>query len=160
MKIFYKLLFAILLIHLTGCGFHLRGYEAVPPQLRHLTLKINDPYSPLAKQLQSSLSVAGITLSPTAPIILQILGDANSKQVTSQGVSGQLVTYLLSYSLTYQLLGADGRVIQSPQTVTATRNYIVSANQLLGDTNVQQNLQSDMRRDAISQLLQRLRRTP
>lgn len=149
----------ILLLSVTGCGFHMRGYEALPPQLQHLYIQSNNPYSPLTKQLQQMLRSSGIVISSTAQaasVTLKVLGDDNGRQITSQGVSGQLATYMLSYSVTYQLIGNDGHVIQEPQTITTTRNYVVSANQILGDLSVEQNLQNEMRRDVINQLIQRL----
>lgn len=147
------------LLQLAACGFHLRGQEPLPPQLKHLYLQTGNPYDPLAKELETVLRSAGVVLvqdAQDAPVTLQILSAGMSQQITGQGASGQLTAYLLSYSVTYQLLDVHGRVIQEPQTVTTTRPYSISANQVLGDTSVHQSLQNDMRRDAVGQLIYRL----
>jgi LPS-assembly lipoprotein len=153
-------LIASLLLSLTACGFHLRGHEPLPPQLRTLYLESSDPYGEFTKQLQQVFRSIGVTLvqtSQAAPVTLQILSESTGQQFAGQGVSGLVTTYVLSANATYQLLDAHGGVVQAPQTVTTTRNYTVNSNQVLGDLNVQSGLQDDMQRDLINQLLNRLR---
>jgi LPS-assembly lipoprotein len=153
-------LLLILVCSLTACGFHLRGYAPLPPELHTLYLQSNSPYSALTKQLQQVLKSSGVILvqdSQDAPLTLQILSDNFGQQITGQGASGQISTYQLSYTVSYQLLDAKGRVVQPPQMVGTTRSYAINSNQILGDTTVQTGLKDDMRRDLIYQLLNRLR---
>lgn len=149
-----------LLCCLVGCGFHLRGHEPLPPQLDVLYLETDEPYGPLTKQLQQILTSIGVALAPDAtmaPVTLRIIADTYGQQLTAQSSSGQLNTYILTYTLTYQLLDKQGRFLQHVQVITTSRSYTISANQVLGDTAVQTSLQNDMRSDAINQLLNRLR---
>ncbi len=160
MQLTTKLLLIFSLLLLTGCGFHLRGHEPLPPALRVLYVQSNDPYGAFTKQLSQTLTAVGVTVtetSDTAPVALQILSEQSGQQLTSQGSSGQMSTYLLTYTVTYQLLDEHGRIIQAPQSVMATRAYSAAANQILGDLNVQSGLQTEMQRDAIVQILGRLR---
>jgi LPS-assembly lipoprotein len=153
------LVYAGFLLALAGCGFHLRGYASLPAQLHVLYVQSDKPYGALSKQLQQTLRSMGVIIAPNAqaaPLSLQILAENNSQQLTSQGVSGQLATYTLSSTVIYQLANAQGRVIQSAQTVTASRSFSMNANQVLGDTSVQAGLQSDMQRDLVYQLVNRL----
>lgn len=148
------------LLLLSGCGFHLRGHEPLPPQLQTLYLQSDAPYGSLTKQLEQTLRSAGVVVTTepqSAPYTLQIQNENLGQLITGQGVSGQLATYLLTYSVSYQLLDAKGRAIQPQQSIVATRSYSISANQVLGDTSVKNNLEEDMRRDLITQLLNRLR---
>ncbi len=162
MKVNISKLFLIvsLLLSLTACGFRLRGHEPMPPQLHILYLQSSSPYGAFTKQLQQVLSSIGVVLvqnAQQAPVTLQILNEGTGQQFAGQGVSGQVATYTLSASASYQLLDAHGHVIQPPQTVATTRNYSVNSNQVLGDLHVQSSLQADMERDLINQLLNRLR---
>ncbi len=157
---FRLLLLLILAFTLTGCGFHLRGYEPLPAQLKILYLQTNAPYDDFTKQIKTMLSSAKVTLvehSVAAPLTLQILTEGSSSQLTGTSASGQTNTYSLAYSVTYQILNRQGAVIQAPQIVTVTRSYSVTSNQVLGDTNVQNNLIIQMQRDAIYQIMNRLR---
>lgn len=154
------LLLCSLALSLPGCGFHLRGHEPLPPELHVLYLQSADPYDPLTKELRQVLQTIGVIMaqdSVSAPVTLQIINENFSQQLGAQGAGGQLTTYVLIYTLAYQLLDPKDRVIQASQTITSTRNYQVNANQLLGDLSVQESLKEDMRRDLINQLLNRLR---
>jgi LPS-assembly lipoprotein len=147
-------------ITLSACGFHLRGHEPLPPELHVIYIESTTPYTEFSKRLEQTLRSIGIVVTrcpQDAPITLHIIAQTVTHQLTSQGSNGQLSTYLLSYFVSYQLVAADGHVLQCPQTITETRSFQISANQLLGDTNVQDTLVDSMRRDAIYQLLERLR---
>jgi LPS-assembly lipoprotein len=144
---------------LAGCGFHLRGYKPLPPQLHVIYIETSAPYSELTKRLTQtfrSMCIIVTTCPQDAPITLHILSHTITHQLTSQGANGQLSTYLLTYLVSYQLIDSQGHVLQCPQTIIATRSFQISANQILGDTNVQDTLVDSMRRDVIYQLLERL----
>lgn len=159
-KIYQFVLLLSINFALTACGFHLRGYEPIPAQLQTLYLQTDTQHSSFTKELTQSLQSAQITLvkdSVNAPLILQILNEGSTQQATSSGSGGQTTTYLLIYTVKYQLLDQVGNIVLPKQTITITRNYSVSANQLLGDTNTRNMLLGDMQRDAIYQILNRLR---
>lgn len=159
MKYINWVLFSTVLFALTACGFHVRGYEPLPSQLHVMYLASNTPYSAFTKQLRQTLTSTGIVLvknAQAAPVTLQILTENNSQQMTSAGVSGQTTTYLLTYTVTYQLMGSKGNVIEGPDTVTTSHSYSITSNQILGDTHVQTGLQNQMQREIIFQILNRL----
>ncbi len=157
---FFKLSFSfLLLLAVTGCGFHLRGHQPLPEELKVLHLQTNSPYSDFTKQLKSFLTSAKVVLvdtSQAAPLTLQILSERSSQQLASVSASGQTNAYSLLYTVTYVLLDRQGQPIQAPQTVSTSRSYSVTSNQVLGDTNVQNILIAQMQRDVIYQMLNRL----
>jgi LPS-assembly lipoprotein len=160
MKIIYSLFFIVSCFLLTGCGFHLRGHEPLPTELHTMYVKSDNPYGAFTKLLERTLHGIGVTLvqEPTqAPYTLQILSEDFSQQLTSQGASGQLSTYLLVYTVSYQLVNANGTIIKMPSNVTATRSYSAAANQISGDINIQNSLKDDMQLDAVVQVLTHLR---
>ncbi len=156
----YLFLMSILLFGLSGCGFHLRGHAPMPPQLSVLYLQSDQPYSALTKELRQVLRSAKITLTQnaaSAPITLQIVSDRFTQQVTSLGASGQTSTYQLNYVVSYQLLTRQGQVILGPDTVTSSHSYSITTNQVLSGINYQSNLQAQMQREVIFQIMERLR---
>lgn len=145
---------------LSGCGFHLRGHEPLPPQLHILYLETASPYSPLTKQIQQTLNSIGIILVPCAqqaPVTLKILCSDFTQVITSIGSSGQITTYLLTQTITYQLMNCKGCVIHGPLIACTTRTYSIAANQILGDTAALNSLRIEMQRDVIYQILNHLR---
>lgn len=159
-KTLLALFFIFLTIPLSGCGFHLRGYEPLPPQLKVIYLQTSEPYSAFIKQLKKTLYDVGVLLtenSDQSAVTLEINSAILTQTPTNFGSNGQVTTYLLTYTVTFQLLDRHGKTILGPESVTTTSNYSITSNQILGDMNAQQNLESDLRRDAIYQLLSRLR---
>lgn len=160
-RLFYQTFLLFLLsLSLTACGFHLRGHAPLPPQLRVLYLKSDNPNSTFIKQMKQVLRSIGVTLvddAQSAPVTLQILNESTGQQLVSLGVSGQLATYLLSANVTYQLLDSHGQALQPPRTVGTSRNFSINANQVLGDMSVRSGLQEEMQRDLINQLFNQLR---
>ena len=133
------LVLLILCLCLSACGFHLRGYQAIPPQLKTLSIQTPDPYNDFAVQLRHQLTAMGATLvkdEKDAPVTLQVLNDNFVQQLTSISSNTQVRTYNLIYTVKYQLLNSAGKVIYGPQSVSTTSTYDTNDNQLLGDTDV------------------------
>ncbi|MES2998796.1 MAG: LPS assembly lipoprotein LptE [Pseudomonadota bacterium] len=148
----------LLLLTLNGCGFQLRGYGHQTLAFHTLYLTSNPPYTDFSKALRQALSAIGVDVrtSPPAPITLQILSQSFTRTVTSLGNAGQTTTYLLSYTILFQLLDSANHILLPPQQIRATRNFSITSNQLSGDLNTQSDLEEDMHQDAIQQLITRL----
>lgn len=159
-KAIAQLIFLLFTLLLTGCGFHLRGYEPLPPQLHILYLETSAPFSPFNKQLRQTLRSMGIcfvTCVAKAPITLQLLDESFSQTTTSVSSGGQVTTYLLTQTISYQLKDLRGNILQGPQCVSTSRSYSISSSQILGDTSALENLRMEMERDVVYQLLNHLR---
>lgn len=155
---YYQFFYCLLLIMaLSGCGFQLRGYNQTLP-FHTLFLESSPPYTNFSKELRQSLKTVkvDVRLSPPAPIMLQILSQNFTRTITSLGNAGQTTTYLLSFTVLFQLLDNANHVLLPPQRVRATRNFSITSNQLSGDLNTESDLKEDMQRDAIQQLIARL----
>ena len=155
---FYPFFCSLLLtMLLSGCGFQLRGYNQTLP-FYTLYLESNPPYTNFSKELRQTLKAMKVSVysSPPAPITLQVLSQNFTRTVTSLGNAGQTTTYLLSFTVLFQVLDRANHILLPPQQVRATRNFSITSNQLSGDFNTQTDLEEDMQRDAIQQLLTRL----
>jgi LPS-assembly lipoprotein len=148
-----------ILLALSGCGFQLRGYQADQTLPFHtLYLQSNSPYSNFNKELRQTLNTFGVNtrVSPPAPVTLHILSQNFNRTITSLGNAGQTTTYLLSFTVLFQLTDRQNHILLPPQQILATRNFSITSNQLSGDLNTQNDLQEDMQRDVIQQLITRL----
>lgn len=143
---------------LTACGFQLRGHCEFPLPFHTLSLESKQPYSSFTKELQKALATAGVNTlraTPTSPR-LQILVQNFTRTATSLGNAGQTTTYLLVYSILFQLIDCKGHILLPPQQIQATRTFSITSNQLAGDLNTENDLQENMQQDVIQQLLIRL----
>lgn len=157
-RLYHFFCMLIILLTLNGCGFQLRGYRANQTLPFHtLYLQSNSPYTNFTQALRQTLNSYGVnTRVSSAPLTLQILSQNFSRTITSLGNAGQTTTYLLSYSVFFQLIDTQDHILLPSQQILATRNFSITSNQLGGDLNTQNDLQDDMQRDVIQQLITRL----
>lgn len=154
----YLLLFVLASFTLSACGFQLRGHGEFSFPFHVLSLEANQPHSPFIKELQLALETAGIhtSFATTTTPRLQILAQNYTRTATSLGNAGQTTTYLLAYTILFQISDCKGHILLGPQSIRTTRSFSITSNQLAGDLNTENDLQENMRQDVIQQLLIRL----
>ena len=155
----YPLLFSLIFsFMLTACGFQLRGHCEFSLPFRTLSLESDQPYTSFTKELQKALAAAGVhtALATPASPRLKILAQNFTRMATSLGNAGQTTTYLLVYSVLFQIIDCKGHILLAPQQIQATRTFSITSNQLAGDLNTENDLQENMQQDVIQQLLIRL----
>lgn len=159
MQKFFKLFLIIALSSvLSACGFHLRGEQALPPQLKTLYIDAA-PYAPLTLALKQSLTSANIKIVSSAaesPLTLQILGENFNQNLANISANTLVKTYNLVYSVQFQILNKSRKVIYGPATVKAFSSYVVNDNQILGDNSQLTTQQANMRRDLVGLIFTRL----
>ncbi len=141
--LFFSLFFSLLL---SACGFHLSGYGKSTLPFESLSLETSQPYSSFTKALQKALGTVGVhtTLATPASARLQILAQNFTRTTTSLGNAGQTTTYLLVYTLLFQLVDRAGHILLMPQQVRATRSFFITSNR------------ENMQQDVIQQIIIRL----
>lgn len=155
--LFFSLFFSLML---SACGFYLSGYgksaSALP--FKSLSLETSQPYSNFTKALQKALETVGVhtTLATPASARLQILSQNFTRTTTSLGNAGQTTTYLLVYTLSFQLVDHTGNILLMPREIRVTRSFSITSNQLTGDLNTESDLQKNMQQDVIQQIIIRL----
>jgi len=154
---FFIILFCSILF--TGCGFHLRGYHSIPPQLKEIYISWGNPYDPLVLQLKQMLTSGGVVVESSphlASVTMTILDARFSRQIAAISANTQVRTYQIQYHVSFELLNKNDKVIYGPVSVTAQSNYSVNANQLLGDNNLLDIQKETMIREAIGLIFNRL----
>lgn len=155
----YPLLFSLFFsFMLAACGFQLRSHHEFSFPFHRLSLESSQPYNNFTKELQKALAAAGVytALATPASIRLQILAQHFTRTATSLGNAGQTTTYLLAYSILFQIKDGKGDRLLAPQQIRTTRTFSITSNQLAGDLNTENDLQEKMQQDIIQQLLIRL----
>lgn len=153
------ILFFIVLILLTSCGFQPRGPMPLAPPLRTLYLQTTDPYGQLARNLKQYLKMSGVQLTATpkeATTLLAILSEEPLQQLVSASSSQQTRQYNLILKVTFQITDAHGRVLVSPQTVSEMCTLTIQADQILSGSNQANHLYQQMRQAIVYDIMTRL----
>jgi len=153
------LLTVVLITALSACGFHLRGSVQLPPELVTINVQDAKPSTDIAPVLRTALRNAGVQISGSAPMLLQLNAEQYGKRVLSVDSVGRAQEYGLSYTVRFSLKGRDGaEVWLAEQSVTQTRDLRFDATAVLGTENEEALLKEEMRRDAVLQILRRLQK--
>ena len=146
------------LLTASGCGFQLRGSNAIP----YRSIYIDAPRdSGAARQLASVLRSRGIALpenAKDADAVLKLFEEKQTRSILSLSGGGRVREYRLNYSLGYSLAGKDGREIYPAATILSSRDFTYDDNQYLAKTAEESFLYRDLQDDAVQQILRRLAR--
>ena len=107
---------------LSGCGFHLRG----PQALDFATVHINVPeQSEFGAQLRRLIATTGTTRveedAARAEARLQILANDRGREILSLTGAGKVREYQLVQALRFQLLDRAGKALIPPTSLSARR---------------------------------------
>ncbi len=159
------LLVSLALTSLAGCGFHLRGADAVefPPSLQHLRVTMTDrmAYPPLLVEMRNALRTrAGVTLEESTAKAPQL--DLSGETFISEPLVSVVETnvkasgYVLSYKVAFNLKDAAGKELVPTQSVKVQREYDFDPNNIVAKEKEEEFLRSEMQRDAVQQIIRRL----
>lgn len=155
-------LLCIVIGMLNACGFHLRGQTHFSPAFHDIYLNTNSSFTPLTQDIQQAMQDANVKMltSPIgAKIILSVYDETQNQTLMTVGANQQTRQYQLTYSVTYTLKNADGKILLGPDTIMESRTQIIQANQLLINNTETNQLYDSMRQDAVIDLMYRLSST-
>lgn len=151
----------ILLVLLSGCGFHLRGMLEMPSWLNPIAIVIQHAERELEPLLLEQLKAYHIRVSDDpaqSKVWLIIEDDGFQQQVGSISSSTTPRQYQLFYSIRFKLQYAKGREIIPSRKIIVTRKITINSNRILGSTNEEDLSKDEMRRDAVTQIMDQLSR--
>ncbi len=130
----FKRLTVLLLLLLSGCGFHLQSALTTPAVMERTYLATENTHSQFYRELRSRLRAAGVILveSPAeATATLLILVDETDQRVLSVSARNVPTEYEVYYSVEYELVSGETSLL-APQMLTLTRDYTYNENLVLG----------------------------
>ncbi len=144
---------------LAACGFHPRGAVELPPGVSKVYVRA--PSALLGDPVKMYLQAGGAQLVESqteADVAVLITGESQARRLLAVDPrTGKAREYELAFALTYQLSRRDGSAILPPQTVTLVRDYTFDPTAVIAMGEEEALIYSEMRRDAVQQLLRRLR---
>lgn len=140
-----------------GCGFRLRGIDAMPFASLHLDAP---PGSTVAQRVAVGLrAIRNLRLATSAAeadVALKIGAEERSKIILSLSGAGRVTEYRLGLRLPYGIDGRDGRVLAAPETIELIRDMTYDDRVLLAKGTEEQILYRDMEEVAAQRILRRL----
>ena len=153
------LLQALPALGLAGCGFHLRGNLAIPPELSPLYIQAPGG-SPVKKSIEDQLSGSKLDLAPSAAkakLTLRIQSETRSSRVVATGSAGKVLAYELHFVVAYDAVTADGKLKVPKQRLDLTRTFDNPDVEVLGKQLEEEQIYQEFAVDAADRILMRLR---
>jgi len=142
---------------LSACGFQLRGAAQLPFNTIFVQAP---PTSQFATQVRRAVQAGSSTRLTNAPeqaeVLLQILNEAQEKQILSLSGGGRVSEYLLRYRVSFRLTDGKNREHIPATEIVLQRDLSYSDDQALAKESEEAQLYRDMRSDAVRQLVRRL----
>lgn len=157
-----RLAFLAMVLHLTACGFALRGSESLPVSLKRAFVETVRNDEGLARELERQLSVAGADLTANrsaASAVLKIIESDAGQRVLSVATTGGPEEYEVFHRVRFELT-VDGARVYGPDSLTLTRDYTFDKNDILGKRREYDTLRDALQKDVASLILRRLRLSP
>lgn len=133
---------------LSGCGFHLRGGNTLPLQLRQLQLTTPTPYSHFTRALKTALRRNYVVIQDHAAQHLRITLVHFYHDTPTIGTSAIARVYRFTLSVDYDLTHHD--------QVTASRFTTLNPGTLLTTNNQVAMVENELIQDVIRQLLAKI----
>lgn len=143
---------------LAGCGFHLQGRVALPPQLERVEVRATDRQSAFTQALRRSLDASGARLVNDAgsdDAVVRILLDRFTEKVLSVDARNIPTDYEIVYEVEVEVRrGTES--LMAPEPFLLSRIYSFDETRLLAKEREQDVLREALARDLASMVMRRL----
>lgn len=145
----------LLALAMSACGFQLRGMMDFSFKSLHLQGKTLS----ISQDLKQSFKANRIQLANTAEdaeILLELLSESNEKRIMSLSGGGLVREFELNYRASFRTRQQTSPTWSAPQTVQVRRDFSYDDKVLLGKAEEEERLNTDMRKDAVREIMRRL----
>jgi LPS-assembly lipoprotein len=153
------LLAVFMLTTLAGCGFHLRGSDALPASMSVTYIQIGNPFSTLADDFADALRSHGVQVTEdraAATAVLRIHENDRGREVLSVNTSGKVLEYQLWQLLQFSVATAENLPVVEQQTVTLQRAYLYRSDDVLGSEREKEAVRSTLQKNLVNMAMLRI----
>lgn len=152
------LLLACLVIGLlTACGFQLRGAYSMPFERLYIALPAtNELHAQLKRSMATGSNARVIDTPKDAQATLQIMSDANAKNILSLAATGQAREFQLVRTFVFRVTDGKGRDWLPQTRIEIHRDISFSDNLVLSKDLEEALLWRDIQTDLVQQIMRRL----
>lgn len=140
---------------LGACGFQLRGTGDIEFALKELDVSARNAYGDTVTQLTQVLEANGVRVYPGAEYKLFLAREQETQRTASFTSAARSAEYQLTSTLEYEIRGAKDLLLMS-NTLEVQGIYNQDGNNLIGSDQEADQVRTEMRRDLVQQLAQRL----
>ena len=154
-----RLLAALPVLALAGCGFQLRGTKS--GNLPYKTMFIALPETADVRiWLERYINAAGsseiVNDASLADATFQQLGDNRTQTILSVNAQGRVREYRLQLTYSFRLINAKGQVLVPPNEISLSRDITFDDSNVLAKDLEANLLWRDMTNDLVNQIMRRL----
>jgi LPS-assembly lipoprotein len=144
---------------LSGCGFQLRGGADLP---NVDSIRVNAANASMRDELAVFLQDGGARVVRDADslvdAVLTVSGEAFDRRVLSVDPStGKAREYELAYTVNFAMVDGKGKPMVDQQSIRLIRDFVFDEDAVIGKSREENVLRDEMRRDAMQQIIRRLR---
>jgi LPS-assembly lipoprotein len=157
MRLYAALLVAALV---AGCGFKLRGSDGSYNMPFHSIYVGFPDTSGLGTELKRNLRAGDRVVIADRPedaeASVQVVSESRGRQILSLNNLGRVREYLLTYTLSFQVVDTKGAVLLPPTVISLHRNLAFNEQQVLAKEAEANLLYRDMQSDLVQQIIRRV----
>jgi LPS-assembly lipoprotein len=151
---------AVMLLALSGCGFHLRGAANLPFETLYVAAAPTSTFATQLRRAVTSGSQTKVVNNPKeAQATLHLLGEAREKTILSLSAGGRVREFQLIYRVSYRVADKDNKELRAPTQIRLHRDFTFNDQDTLSKESEEALLYRDMQTDAVNQLLRQLQAT-
>ncbi|MDH2918641.1 MAG: LPS assembly lipoprotein LptE [Sideroxydans sp.] len=151
------LILAVLMVALTGCGFHLRGQAGMP--FKSIYLDVPNLNTPFINELRRNLIANKLQLASDAAqadVILNIVSELNDKQILTLGGTGRVSEFKLRTVVSLRAFDNQQRDWIRAEELSIEGDYSYDDTKILAKEAEEALLYNSMRTDMVQQIVRRL----
>jgi LPS-assembly lipoprotein len=152
-----KITLAFALLLLTACGYHLRGDIELPPGLENIYIEAASGM--LQQEMQEALKSSQVKVANSATeagLIIKFSNEEMTSRIISLNTSGRANQFQLIYQLMFSIYEPSGNLLLGDQNVNIKREYFNDQTAVLGKSNEESVIRTEMYKQAVSSIMSRL----
>lgn len=154
-RIFSPVLAMTLVALLSACGFQLRGAVDIAPGLKNLAVQSGN--QPFQRMLMRSLERAGITVSESAPYLVDVISVDENERIESTTGGNIVMDYSVNTTVVWQMVDqASGSVLIPPQEMNQVGNYQREVNEFNAAQNAKARLIDELQDSLVQAMTRRI----
>jgi LPS-assembly lipoprotein len=155
----FKLLLLLLATTLTACGFHVRGGDSLPAELKNIYLEGGSPAMREQVLQQLRNSHAQLVSHENASMVIKLFNEQFQRRGVSLSERGKTNEYELIYRIEYEITTPKEAVLLARQPLEVRRDYYNDQQAILARDNEETVLRSEMAQQVVRTLLNQARFT-
>jgi LPS-assembly lipoprotein len=153
-------LFAVFMVTLlAGCGFHLRGSDALPTAMSVTYIQSSQLFSSLVDDFADALRTRSVQVTEdhaAATAVLRIHKNDKGRDVLSVNTSGKVLEYQLWQAIRFSVATANNLPVVEQQTVTMRRAYLYRSTDVLGSEREKEAVRSTLQKNLVNMAMLRI----